>query len=77
MALKHVSVVPTGLLRVNSDGILTSIRAFSNREPMPFSKAHTLGYTQSKFGNDRVHIRGESTSRKWLLSEFLRDRPGS
>ena len=77
MALKQVLVVAAGVLRVNSNGFLASIRAFSNREPMPFSKAHTLSYTQSKLGNDRVHIRGESTSRKWLLSEFLRDRPGS
>ena len=36
----------------------------SNREPIPFSKAHALSYTHSKVGNDQMPIRGEMTSGK-------------
>ena len=49
----------------------------SNREPLPFSKAHALSYTHSKVGNDQMHIRGEMTSGKLTLSGFVRRRPGS
>ena len=39
-----------------------------------FSKAHALSYTNSKVGNDQMHIRGEMTSGKWTLSGFVRSR---
>ena len=76
MALNQVSGVPAGVLRVISCVILTYTRTFSNREPIPFSKAHALSYTHSKVGNDQMHIRGEMTSGKWTLSGFVRSRPG-
>ena len=57
--------------------ILTYNRTFSNREPIPFSKAHALSYAHSKVGNDQMHIRGEMTSGKWTLSGFVRSRPES
>ena len=59
-ALNQVSGVPAGVLRVISCVILTYTRTFSNREPIPFSKAHALSYTHSKVGNDQMHIRGEN-----------------
>ena len=74
MALNQVSGVPAGVLRVISCVILTYTRTFSNREPIPFSKAHALSYTNSKVGNDQMHIRGEMTSGKWTLSGFVRSR---
>ena len=74
MALNQVSAVPAGVLRVISDVILTYNRTFSNREPIPFSKAHTLSYTHSKVGNNQMHIRGEMTSGKLTLSGFVRSR---
>ena len=77
MALNQVSAVPAGVLRVISDVILTYIRTFSNREPIPFSKAHALRYTHSKVGNDQMHIRGEITSEKLTLSGVVRSRPES
>ena len=77
MALNQVSEVPAGVLRVISCVILTYTRTFSNREPIPFSKAHALSYTHSKVGNDQMHIRGEMTSGKWTLSGFVRSRPES
>ena len=77
MALKQVSVVPAGVLRVISYVILTCTRTFSNREPIPFSQAHALCYTHSKVGNDQMHIRGEMTSGKITLSGFVRSRPES
>ena len=40
------SGVPAGVLRVISCVILTYTRTFSNREPIPFSKAHALSYTK-------------------------------
>ena len=43
---------------------ITYTRTFSNREPIPFSKAHALRYKHSKVGNDQMHIRGEMTSGK-------------
>ena len=64
VALNQVSGVPAGVLRVISCVILTYTRTFSNGEPLPFSKAHTLGYTHNKVGNDQMHIRGEMTSGK-------------
>ena len=74
MALNQVSGVQAGVLRVISYVILTYIRTFSNREPIPFSKAYSLSYTHSKFENDRMHIRGEMTSGKLTLSGFVRSR---
>ena len=77
VALNQVSGVPAGVLRVISCVILTYTRTFSNREPIPFSKAHALSYTHSKVGNDQMHIRGEMTSGKWTLIGFVRSRPES
>ena len=77
MALNQVSGVPAGVIRVISYVILTYTRTFSNLEPLPFSKAHTLSYTDSKDGNDQMHIRGEMTSGKLTLSGFVRSRPES
>ena len=77
MALNQVSVVPAGVLRVISYVILTYTRTFSYVEPIPFSKAHALSYTDSKDGNDQMHIRGEMTSGKLTLSRFVRSRPES
>ena len=51
--------ITAGELRVISYVILTCTRTFSNREPIPFSKAHALSYTHSKVGNDQMHIRGK------------------
>ena len=65
------------MLRVISCVILTYTRTFSNREPIPFSKAHALSYTHSKVGNDQMHIRGEMTSGKLTVSGFVRSRQGS
>ena len=62
---------------MNLDVFLTYIRTFSNREPIPFSKANALSYAHSKVGNDQTPIRGEITSAKWSLSGFVRSRPGS
>ena len=64
VALNQVSGVPAGVLRVISCVILTYTRTFSNREPIPFSKAHALSYTHNKVGNYQMHIRGEMTSGK-------------
>ena len=77
MALNQVSGVPSGVLRVISCVILTYTRTFSNREPIPFSKAHALRYTHSKVGNDQMHIPGEITSEKLILSGVVRSRPES
>ena len=77
MALNQVSAVPAVVLMVISDVILTYNRTFSNQEPIPFSKAHTLSYTHSKVGNDQMHIRGEMTSRKLTLSGLVRSRTES
>ena len=77
MALNQVSAVPAGVLRVISDVVLTYTRTFSNREPIPFSKAHAQIYTHSKVGNDQMHIRGEITSEKLTLSGVVRSRPES
>ena len=77
MAFNQVSAVPAGVLRVISDVILTYTRTFSNREPIPFSKAHALRYTHSKVGNDQMHIRGEITSEKLTLSGVVRSLPES
>ena len=74
MALNQVSGVPAGVLRVISYVILTYTRTFSNVEPLPFSKAHAHGYTNSKVGNDQMHIRGEMTSGKLTLNGFVRSR---
>ena len=63
-----------GVLRVISYVILTYTRTFSNQEPIPFSKAYSLSYTHSKFGNDQMHICGEMTSGKLTLSGFVRSR---
>ena len=63
-AIESSSGVPAGVLRVISCVILTYTRTFSNREPIPFSKAHALSYTHSKVGNDQMPIRGEMTSGK-------------
>ena len=46
-------MVPSVVVKVISYVILTYNRTFSNREPIPFSKAHTLSYTHSKVGNDQ------------------------
>ena len=64
MALNQVSGVPDGVLRVISYVILTYTRTFSNREPIPFSKAHALSYTHSNVVNDQMHVCGEITSGK-------------
>ena len=77
MALNQVSGVPAGVLRVISCVILAYTRTFSNREPIPFSKAHALSYMHSKVGNDQMHIRGEMTSGKLTLGGFVRSRPES
>ena len=77
MALNQVSWVPAVVLRVISYVILTYTRTFSNVEPQHFSKAHALSYTDSKVGNDQMHIRGEMTSGKLTLSGFVRSRPES
>ena len=77
MALNQVSAARAGVLRVISYVILTFTRTFSNREPIPFSKAHALSYTHSKVGNDQMHILGEMTSGKLTLSGFVRSRPES
>ena len=77
MALNQVSVVLAGVLRVISYVILTYTRIFLIVEPLPFSKAHALSYTDSKDGNDQMHIRGEMTSGKLTLSGFVRSRPES
>ena len=77
MALNQVSVVLAGVLRVISYVILTYTRTFSNVEPLPFSKAHAMSYTDSKVGNDQMDIRGEMTSGKLTLSGFVRSRPES
>ena len=74
MALNKVSGVRAGVLRVISYVILTYTRTFSNGEPIPFSKAYSLSYTHSKFGNDQMHICGEMTSGKLTLSGFVRSR---
>ena len=74
MALNQVSAARAGVLRVISYVILTFTRTFSNREPIPFSKAHALRYTHSQVGNDQMHIRGEITSGKLTLSGFVRSR---
>ena len=75
--MNQVSAVPAGVLRVISDVVLTYTRTFSNREPIPFSKAHALRYMHSKVGNDQMHIRGEITSEKLTLSGVVRSRPES
>ena len=36
VALNPISIIPAGLLKVTSGALLTSNRAFSNREPIPF-----------------------------------------
>ena len=78
MALNQVSGVRAGVLRVISYVILTYTRTFSNREPIPFSKAYALScYTHSKVGNDQMHILGEMTSGKLTLSGFVRSWPES
>ena len=77
VALNQVSVVPAGVLRVIAYVILACTRTFSNREPIPFSKAHALSYTHRKVGKDQMHIRGEMTSGKLTLSGFVRSRPES
>ena len=77
VALNQVSAVPAGVLRVISYVILTYTRTFSNREPVPFSKAHALSYTHSKVGNDQMHIRRKMISGKWTSSGFVRSRPES
>ena len=64
MALNQVSGVPAGVLRVISYVILTYTRTFSIPEPILFSKAHALSYTNSKVGNDQMHIGGEIISGK-------------
>ena len=45
--IESSSGVPAGVLRVISCVILTYTRTFSNREPIPFSKAHALSYTHT------------------------------
>ena len=77
MVLNQVSVVPAGVLRVISYVILTYTRTLSNGEPLHLSKAYALSYTQSKVGNDQMHIRGEMTSGKLTLSGFVRRPPES
>ena len=77
MALNQVSGVPAVVLKVISYVILTYTRTFTNVEPIPFSKAHALSYTDSKVGNDQMYIRGEMTSGKLTLSGFVRSRPES
>ena len=77
MAFNQVSAVPAGVLRVISDVVLTYTLTFSDREPIPFSKARALRYTHSKVGNDQMHIRGEITSEKLTLSGVVRSRPES
>ena len=43
-----VSVVAAGVLRVNSYVIFTYTRTFSNRQPISYSEAHALSYTQGQ-----------------------------
>ena len=71
------SGVPAGVLRVNSDGFLASIRAFSKGAPHHFPKAHALRYGHKKFGNDRMYIRGEWALRRWHWIEFWGTRGGA
>ena len=75
--MNQVSAVPAGVLRVISDVVLTYTRTFSNREPIPFSRAHALRYTHSKVGNDQMPIRGEMTFEKLILCGVGRSRPES
>ena len=77
MALNQVSGVPAGMLRVISYVILSYSRTFSNQKPIHFSKAHALSYTDSKVGNDQMHIRGEMTSGKLTLKGFVGSRTES
>ena len=64
VALNQVSVVPAGVLRVISDGFMSSIPAFSEGSPHHFLKALALRYGHRKFGNDRMYIRGEWALRR-------------
>ena len=64
MTLNQGSGVPAGVLRVISYVILTYTRTFSNPEPIPVSKAHSLSYTHSKVGNDQMYIRGDRITGK-------------
>ena len=77
VAQSEVWMVPSEVLRVNLDVFLTYTRTFSNREPIPFSKANALSYAHTKVGNDQMHIRGGMTSGKWSLSGFVRSRSES
>ena len=68
VALKLVSGVPAGVLRVISDGFLAPIRSFSKGAPHHFPKAHALRYGHRKFESDWMYIRGEWALRRWHWS---------
>ena len=56
---KRVCEKPAGVLMVIWSGFLAPKRSFSKGAPHHFPKAHALRYGHRKFGNDRMHIRGE------------------
>ena len=62
---KRVCEKPAGVLMVIWSGFLAPIRSFSKGAPHHFPKAHALRYGHRKFGNDRMHIRGEWALRRW------------
>ena len=65
---KRVCEKPAGVLMVIWSGFLAPIRSFSKGAPHHFPKAHALRYGHRKFGNDRMHIRGEWALRRWWVS---------
>ena len=62
---KRVCEKPAGVLMLIWSGFLAPIRSFSKGAPHHFPKAHALRYGHRKFGNDRMHIRGEWALRRW------------
>ena len=62
---KRVCEKPAGVLMVIWSGFLAPKRSFSKGAPHHFPKAHALRYGHRKFGNDRMHIRGEWALRRW------------
>ena len=62
---KRVCEKPAGVLMVIWSGFLAPKRSFFEGGPHHFPKAHALRYGHRKFGNDRMHIRGEWALRRW------------
>ena len=67
---KRVCEKPAGVLMVIWSGFLAPIRSFSKGPPHHFPKAHALRYGHRKFGNDRMHIRGEWALEGGIESSF-------